>query len=40
MFIEALFTTTSFGSSPDAPQLIQKMWYIYTREFLFSHKEE
>jgi hypothetical protein len=43
MFIAALFTITKLWKQPRCPttdEWIKKMWYLYTLEFKFSHKEK
>ena len=43
MFIAALFTIDKTWKQPKCPptdEWIKKMWYIYTVEYLLSHKKE
>jgi hypothetical protein len=43
MFIAALFTIAKLCKQrrcPTTDEWVKKMWYVYTMEFLFSHKEE
>ena len=43
MFTAALFTIAKTWKQPKCPptdEWIKKMWYIYTVEYLLSHKKE
>ena len=43
MFIAAQFITAKTWKQPKRPwtdEWIKKIWYIYTMEYLLSHKEE
>ena len=43
MFIAALFTIAKTWKQPECPstdEWIRKMWYIYTMEYILSHKKE